>query len=181
MVKLKSALFSQEHLAALGTVAVESSNLEELLDIIIDGLLRLKKNQMDIVLEGAMMQRKLELVKDLGRLKLKPKTQTAQITELCQIIGDLNHANQERVTAIHGIWRPADKAQLINKVHGTANAIATKKGRRNQADSKLASDKLLGVAARISEGAQKLGKFSMAHFFQTRVSPSKRHLQPAQG
>ena len=62
VIKLKSSLFSQQHLAAIGSVAVESSNLEELLDIIIDGLLRLNTRQRDIVFEGAMMQRKLDLV-----------------------------------------------------------------------------------------------------------------------
>ena len=173
VVKLKSSLFSQDHLAAIGSVAVESANLEELLDIILDGLLGLNTKQRDIVFEGAMMQRKLELVKELGCQKLKSQRRKLELTK---IIGDLNHANQERSTAIHGTWQIADKTALKAKVYGTGKAVATKKGRRNKPDSTIEADKLIGVAERISEGAQKLAVFVTVAFFRPKVSLPKQPL-----
>jgi hypothetical protein len=157
-------VLSNEHLAAIGALVVESSNLEMFLDGMLCVMLRLKKQQYDLLLDGAMMQRKLNLLHDLGTLRLRSKKRKLQLTA---IIGELKQCNSQRVAAVHGIWESKDGRLnqlkvLMDNVNGIPQppkkAIATKE-RLNQKALQLDADKVEETVDKLIKWHKKLLTF----------------------
>ena len=104
--RMSKQVLDDAELAALGSVVVESTFAEALLDTIISHMSRLDKDELVLFLRGAMMQTKLELMADLGKLKLRsPKRKAA----FAKIVSRLKHLNADRVIAVHGVWERAIK------------------------------------------------------------------------
>jgi hypothetical protein len=71
--------------AAIGRIAVESAYLEELVEFVIREITRLSSGQMTAVFPGVMLSSKLDILRDLGVLKLRSKKKK---DEFIKLIGD---------------------------------------------------------------------------------------------
>ena len=157
-------VLSREQFAAIGELVVECSDLEMYLDGMLGEMLRLKKHQYDLLMEGAMLQRKLNLMCEIGTLKLKSKKRK---TELSAIIGALKHCNSERVIAVHGNWETVTTdrnflARMLKAASGLpvspTKAVATKSGVGTKV-STLDADKIALTIERVQEWRGKLISF----------------------
>jgi hypothetical protein len=99
-------VLDSKELAALGSVVVESTFAESLIETLISEMSKLDKGALVLFLRGAMMNTKLELLADLGKLKLRSAKRKEAFAE---IISRLKHLNSERVIAVHGVWAKAIK------------------------------------------------------------------------
>jgi hypothetical protein len=97
--------------AALGSIVVECAKLEDRLDIMITHLFRLSGDQYDILLGGVMLNRKLEVLRQIGKLKIKPKK---RLERLIEILDKISNLNADRVTVVHGIWGPPGGLYQLN-------------------------------------------------------------------
>lgn len=100
---LSRQILKPDQLAALGSVVAESTYLESLVDSMIGHLARLTESQRNIILKRAMLHVKLEVLRELGDLKLKSAPRKSDFLKL---ISRLMAHNDERVTAVHGVWTP---------------------------------------------------------------------------
>jgi hypothetical protein len=87
--------------AALGSIVAESASLEASLEMFIGSLLNVDPKRFEIVFGGQMFIKKLEVVHEMGLLKLKSGKKRTAFTE---IIGRVRALNADRVTVVHGIW-----------------------------------------------------------------------------
>lgn len=95
-------VLTEKQLAAIGSVAVESSYLESLIEGLIGQLSGLRPEVLKVFSgNAAMMGGKIEILGKLGTLKLRSKKRKH---EWAKIISELKEANTERAIAIHGIW-----------------------------------------------------------------------------
>jgi hypothetical protein len=97
--------------AALGSVVMECANLEDRLDLMIGHLFRLSPEQLDILLGGSMLNRKLEVMRQIGKLKIKPRKRLARLIEILDKVSNLN---ADRVTVVHGKWGPPGGLYQLN-------------------------------------------------------------------
>jgi hypothetical protein len=107
-VKVSAALkvgnyISTEELAALGAVVAESAHLEAMIDRMLVEITRLKQAEYDLLVSGAMLGRKVELLRDLGLLKWKSKRKGEAFRA---VINQVSEVNGKRATAVHGLWEP---------------------------------------------------------------------------
>jgi hypothetical protein len=171
-MKRSSHLLSEKQLAALGSLVVESAFLESLVDDLIQELSRLRDEQYALFTSRAMLAAKLDLLLQLGTMRLRSKRRQ---TKFSAIIIDLKTLNTERTTAVHGIWEPIyDKG--TSDVFMTMSLIpiivprkvgARARHARGGKVSGLSAERLDIVAQKISDGAQALRNFS-AHVWTRR-------------
>lgn len=95
---------TDKDLAALGSVVAESAHLESTLDLIILLITRMGESEYEVFMRGKMIGAKLEIVKELGVLKLRSKKRQRA---WMQLIDGLKSLNSDRVIAVHGLWGPA--------------------------------------------------------------------------
>lgn len=157
-LKLSGPL-TTEQLAALGSIAMESAYLEDLVDMLIGEITKLSDEQLRAILPGAMLAAKLDILKNLAVLKLKSKSKQQKISS---IIAELKHLNGQRTIAIHGQWQSLQKFTLADIANGLAieigNAEATHV-RGNKQPAKLNAGKLQDIADGISEYRDQLFHF----------------------
>ena len=163
-----------EQLAALGSIAMESAYLEDLIDMLIGEITKLSDEQLRAILHGAMLAAKLDILKGLAALKLKSKSKREKISS---IIAQLKHLNSQRAIAIHGQWRSLQKFTLSDLVKGLnieiGNAEATHV-RGGKKPSKLNASKLQDLADGISEYRDQLFQFSLYEWIRPAAIRSAR-------
>lgn len=94
---------TNEELAAIGAISVESAYLEMYVDRVIVNLARLSGAEGDAFLGRAMLHAKLTILSKLAELKLA-KRSPRRLTEFTKIIANIREQNDKRTTAIHGLW-----------------------------------------------------------------------------
>jgi hypothetical protein len=97
--------------AALGSVVMECAHLEDQLDLMIGHLFRLSPEQLDILLGAAMLNRKLDVMRQIRKMKIKPKKRLAR---LIAVLDKLSNLNADRVTVVHGVWGPPGGLYQLN-------------------------------------------------------------------
>jgi hypothetical protein len=96
-------LLTPYQLAALGSVVVESADLENKLNMMLQDLTGLSDAHLRIMNRGSMLQQKLEAVEKLGEQKFTAKSSKARLKNA---ITYLKQRNTERTIIVHGVWRP---------------------------------------------------------------------------
>src|SRR5262249_4899751 len=98
--------FTQKELAAIGEVAVESAQLEVLLDHLLGNLAEVDTRTSDILMGRVMFARKLAIVEKLiaNRLGKDGTKDTKLLAESRAIISRIEKLAEDRAVAIHGLW-----------------------------------------------------------------------------
>jgi hypothetical protein len=158
-VALSRITLKPEQLAALGSVVAESTYLESLVDSMIGYLAKLTDKQRNILLNKAMLNAKLEILAELGAMRLKS---TRRKKVFSKIISELKSNNSERIIAVHGVWtpvltRPAPTAptRLADLLAPMGEAEAT-----HSRGSKMTAGNLDKLAEKISKGFWDLSEFN---------------------
>ena len=144
---LSRLILKPEQLAALGSVVAESTYVEMLVDGMICRLAKLKPQQFSAFLGGAMLQRKLEVLEQLGEPHIKSARRKAAFKKLML---ELRDGNTERTKAVHGVWLFAIEGNTLKL--DKAEATHTRRG-------KIAARDLEQLANRISNGFWALSDF----------------------
>jgi len=167
-----------EQLAALGSIAMESAYLEDLVDMLIGEIAKLSDAQFRALLPGAMLAAKLDILHDLAILKLKSKT---KIEKFGLIIAKLKHLNSQRTIAIHGQWQSLERISFAELAQGASfklgNAEATHVRGKKQ-PSKLHASKLHDIADGISEYRDQLFHFCLQSWIRPAAIRSVRKSLP---
>jgi hypothetical protein len=163
--------------AALGSVVVESANLEDQMNLILGHLLRLSGDEYDVLLGGQMLNRKLEVLREIGKLKIKPKKHLAR---LIQILDKFTNLNSDRNTVVHGRWGPPGGLWQLNWImegppKGTPTVAMHKKGKKVRTFN---ADDLEATARAIAEANSELRQWYMKDFIKPRVKRSLRRKPP---
>jgi hypothetical protein len=157
--------------AALGAVVSECATLESTLDMMISAMTKLGEVELDILIGGAMLGRKIDILKDLGILKLKSKKKK---NKFAHIMGSLSSLNSDRVTIVHGAWSPpGGKMPLSWLATGIPQSVNAEAVHRKYGKTKtFKAEKLDETAAAIDTCHSDLWNFWMGNFIQPKVRRS---------
>jgi hypothetical protein len=146
-------------LAAIGSIAVESACLENLVETLIRDMTKVPDEVLREMLSGAMLAKKLKIFKEVVSLKTKSKSKKQ---EFAKTIDRLEHLNSQRTIAVHGQWKSLQKftsfADFANGLQlEMGNAEATLPPRREKKQSpRLQAKNLQQIADEIGECSDKL-------------------------
>jgi hypothetical protein len=135
-----------EQLAALGSIAMKSVYLEDLVDMLIREILKLSDEQFRVLLPGAMLAAKLDILNDLAILQFKSKSKKENVSS---IISKLKHFNSQRTIAIHGQWQSLEMISLADIAGGAPIKLGNAEARHvrgKKQPSKLHASKLQDTA-----------------------------------
>lgn len=100
MLLRSEATLTDEDLRAIGCVAVESTYLDDLLDLAIQRLCRLNEHDFRVLAAGAQSTAKCNMVRDVTGLRIKPEVAARHK----QLFEDINALIRQRNDIIHGSW-----------------------------------------------------------------------------
>lgn len=172
-LKLSGPL-TTEQLAALGSIAMESAYLEDLVDMLIGEIAKLSDAQFRALLPGAMLAAKLGILNDLAILKLKSKAKKEKISS---IITNLKHLNSQRTTAIHGQWTSLERLSFADIAKGASFTVGNAEAihvRGKKQPSKLHASRLQDIADGISEYRDQLFHFCLQSWIRPAAIRSAR-------
>jgi hypothetical protein len=101
--RLVSLMLTKDQLAAIGSVVVESTFCQELVESVIWGATKLKEDQGKYFTGPLQMNSLLELMGSVAKPKLRSNKKRAALTSL---ISRMKEANNERNIIVHGSWQP---------------------------------------------------------------------------
>jgi hypothetical protein len=154
-VSISRIVLKPQQLASLGAVVAESAYLEDMVGYLIGELTRMKKEQLDLFLAKAMLHAKIELLAEIGALRLKSRRRKERFAK---IISDLKANNSERVTAVHGVWVP-EYPHPINSLSQLMGPFADVSAKHPRGP-KMSASKLDKLADKISAGQGELLEFA---------------------
>lgn len=167
---ISEKILTQDQLAAIGSIAVESSIMEHEIDRIIVAMTRLTEKKLIPFMNGKMMQGKLEVVEQLIPMCIKKKS--AQ-TELKNLIGMARTANTRRTSFIHGHWLLNVLALYLEKpLKGDAVAVNKKKPLVKPVHAKEAA----AVAQEIADVTDALRQFHLEQWVQPILARQRKLL-----
>ena len=152
-MEMISRLFlSEDQLAAIGSIAVESSYLESSIDEIICRIAHFDDDLASVFMPNAMMGHKITIIKSLAARSLKTKKK--KLSQFTQLMEKVASINSERVAAVHGLWepppsRPSGMMAFFNNL--PPDWQATAKNPRKQNAQPLQAARLEHIAAEISK------------------------------
>jgi hypothetical protein len=162
----------------LGSVVVECANLEEQLNLIIPHVLGLSGDEYDVLLGGQMLNRKLEVLRDIAKIRIKPKK---HLTRLIQVLDKFSNLNRDRITVVHGTWGPPGGLWQLNWImegrppKGIPTEAIHKKGKKIRTFN---ADDLEVTARSIAEANSELHQWYIKDFIKPRVNRSLRRKGP---
>ena len=160
-------LLTQDQLAALGCVAVESSLTESIVDQIILKLSGMKREKLDHFMAGKMMDGRITTLEFLGLTALKSAKRKA---EFKKVIGELRHANSGRVSVIHGVWRKGPQGMIIPEAERVAKAVNLK----NKKSLPVSATKIEKIAIELSNSSSDLVLFAYKAWFKSHLAKKRR-------
>lgn len=147
-----------EQLAEIGSIAVESTYCEMLVESLIWTIARLDETRGKLFTHGMQMQPRLEMLSSLGKQNLDTEAKTKIFIA---IISDLKENNEKRNIVIHGNWGAWYTLADLRKFGKRAKAL---KRRPNSPPSELEVDQLEALAVSIEAAAERLRKFAETHW-----------------
>ncbi len=105
MVRARNIL-TTEQLAALGEIAVESAQLENTVELMIQVVLKIGPEEFEELIKGRMLGAKVDVLKVCGQAKLAGKKQKKRRGRFTAIIDHIKFLISQRAIAIHGLWGP---------------------------------------------------------------------------
>jgi hypothetical protein len=155
-VRLSAVILSAKDLAGIGSVIVESTLCELIVEKIIWALCGLKPEQGKFLTDRMQLDKRLELIGDLW----KPALDDAKRATLTKLISDLKETNNDRNIIVHGHWvlqmvgtEDADTSPegiLNGRGWLTPPSPVAQKRKLKSAPAEFAADKLEETAERIS-------------------------------
>lgn len=140
-------------------------------------LTRLSPEHLSILLEGKMLDAKLEILKEIGALKLRSKSRKE---EFSKIIGELRHTNGDRKIVVHGVWHPrggyrlADLEDWDNLPPRPADATLH---RPRGKTVKMQAEQLAAIAKRMEIEYQKLFTFVKRVWLDPYIARAVRRIE----
>lgn len=159
---LSTSFCDQTLLANIGSIAAESAYLEQFVETMLYRLTKLTREMGYPIIETPMLGGKLDLLSQIVKVKLKRRKK--RLAQFAKIVSDIKNSNSERITAIHGLWLPANPIPavgIINRVRERRNAVAVKRGRLDKPDTKLTAERAAKVAVAIYESHVELRDFAL--------------------
>lgn len=142
------SILTQEQLAAVGCVAIESTYAEAVIEEVIWDLCGLDEEHGKHLTNGVQMKNRLTLLSSLGKMHLsKEKT-----PPFVKIISDLKLSNEDRNTVIHGFWErvaPDGSVAFLEDNPDRNLAAQASKRRLNKDPLKRSAAEVMAIAARI--------------------------------
>lgn len=163
---------TDNQLAAIGRVAVESAWLEAAVERYISRLTRLSKRNTAALLKGRMMSFKLETLDMLGQGATKDPARRREFAELMKHI---KAANDDRNDVIHGLWGMGSPKSSIEGLTGFLfpyEAEAQRRTRKGNLRTMKASE-IDRAANAVTESTWKLISFGANNWLQY-FTPSER-------
>lgn len=157
-------VLTQEYLADIGSVAVESANCEKRVESLIWDLLGIEERQGKFLSKGTQFSSSLEILLNLAKERLGEHENL--IAEFTKIKSDIVEAIKDRNVIIHGEWEPRTKnfLQLLGTgPEGHPPPIAYKRT-LNSARAEFPAEKAREVALRFSKLTQRLMDFSVENW-----------------
>lgn len=149
--RVSVAILTKDQLAAIGSLAIESTYLEHLVENIIWEISELEPDVGKFFTNGVQLNNRLELLNSIGRQLLKDKGEA--LDQFSKLISDLKIANANRNTIIHGYWTHSTKNFLQLLRDGPEKhppAIATKR-RLNSEPIKFSAEDIDAASKQIHE------------------------------
>jgi hypothetical protein len=157
--RYSTSILTKDQLAAIGSVAVESTFCEHLVEVLIWSLSGMDEPQGKYFTQGIQLNNRLDLLTVLGKQKLNDEKEMEEFTK---IISQLKLANNDRNSIIHGHWRSKAKNMLMLLAMGPEGfppATATKR-RLNSEPLKFSATQIEATAVKIANLHRELLKFS---------------------
>lgn len=170
---------NRELLAAIGSIAAESTYLEQTVEDAITRLSGLPSDGVSCIMP-TMIGGKLDLLLHLGKARLRTKSRRQQFSDL---MSHIKNSNTERILAVHGVWEPQnDSGQhpgIINALRypTTFKMVATKAAKGAKGSAKLDEDRAWKVAMAIAEGHGKLRDFTQEAWPRKFLEPLAKSVQ----
>lgn len=158
--RIVSLILTKDQLAAIGSVAVESTACEQYVDELIWYLSGMKESEGRLFTHTMNMQPKLDLLSELGKPQLRSDKKRAQLTTL---ISDLKEANISRNVAVHGTWltNGAGVFQVLQDGPGAHKpAIAHKFSKKGDVTGTKSAAEIEGIARLLARLSDELRSFS---------------------
>jgi len=172
---------TEKQLVAIGAIAVESAYAEATVDMLLSSLTKLNPDQLAVLLPGAMLNAKLDMLLGLGMPTLKSKKRKDEFKE---IISGLKYWNSQRNIAIHGLWRNKNGGLrrigdflLQNPATGNSEVVHKK---RSKQPTTLSASKLESIYKGIDESNSKLFVFFISPLMRVaaRQAAAKSRTKP---
>lgn len=151
-------IMSQEQLAEIGSIALESTECEVTVESILWALAGLDKERGPLFTQNMQMNARLELLSSLGKARL---ADGPLLDEFSSIISTLKELNSKRNNVIHGSWGAWITIKELLSQRGTSLNIVPKaiKRRPNKAPTELSAKELSGLPEQISQTTDALINF----------------------
>mgnify|MGYP000895688977 CR=1 FL=1 len=150
-------IMSAEQLAEIGSVALESTECEVMVESLIWALAGLDSERGKLFTQSLMMNSRLELLLAVAKSRL---TTEEQVTRLTAIVGALKELNTKRNTIIHGSWGAWVTLRELAAIPDTAAPAKAIKRRPNKAPIELSVAELIGTPESIAKATADLRAFA---------------------
>ena len=175
-------VLTPEHLAAIGSVAIESSNCERMIESIIWSFLGIKERQGKFLSKGSQFKTSLELMHVLGKeiLGRNEKPNTELINRLTELKTRIDTANTKRNIIIHGEWKSSGQNFLAAVFNGPEKYPPAKAYKRtpNSAPSEFPAEHSRGLALELGALSEELARLIVDNWDEFFPSPDKSESQP---
>jgi hypothetical protein len=158
--------------AALGSVVVESANLEATVDLVLLHLTNLTHTAYEVLMGGRMLGAKLDALRVIGLAKLRSKKRKKAFTA---IMDNLAHLNSQRTIAVHGIWGPDEGGGVaLNQLLGFALGKRPGQATASHRKGVLKAAKLGSLSKKLNEGNSALFAYWRTVWLGATIARSRR-------
>lgn len=143
-------LLTQDQLAAIGCVAIESTYAEAIIEEIIWALCKLDESHGKHLTNGVQLSNRLDLLATIAKLHT-PKEHQPRISK---IISDFKIATNDRNTIIHGLWvrvLPDGTLAQLGQYPDVKLAAKAEKRRLNLEPLVFSADSVMKVAQKLHD------------------------------
>ena len=165
MRKIRSKeVLSQEELAEIGSIAVQSTICEQLVGEMLWHLADMSESIGEHFTQAMSISTRLDLLRTLGAERLA--TGSPELAEFSGIVSDLKALNALRNHAIHGSWGAWAALRDLIKLSVGQRVIpkALKFGKPGKPPTELLASDLTGLPERIAEATSRLEDFADRHW-----------------
>lgn len=152
-------ILSAEQLAEIGSIALESTECEVVVEELLWALAGLDRERGILFTQNMQMKSRIEMLSALGKARL-PNDQS--LSEFNELIQELNNLNQKRNHVIHGSWGAWTTLRELARRPGSEFTVTPKaiKRRPNKAPMELSAEQLRGLPEQIAHATARLMQFA---------------------
>jgi hypothetical protein len=169
---------TNEQLADIGRVIVESASLEQLVEQMIVDFVGEKPEICEILIGTQMLGTKIDLLSRIAPLKLRSEKDKRDLSGLIDRIRELNNL---RTIAVHGIWTPRGRGRLSMILSLPPPLQPSDAATKRKPKNILKAERLSSLGTDIQKARQDLWTF----WLHRRLSPAqiraKRRKAAAEG